>query len=287
MAYNLSMRPRVAAVIVSLLAVLLLGGWLLKRRADANQREHAAALARASREPGVVVVDPVLSPGVLEVELIPAGPSIELSVPATILVGREGLRWSPGGRTRFQDMAGKRDQRVSVIGEYLVEGPSLDIPQGGSGARVALRAIPIDASSVGPPFEKQLEILTTDPSDFLLVWKQSTVVVAESKVPRAGGRDALAARVEVEWKQMGSHRDPADRKLDRAVIRAPSGALFYEIFPLVDAILATKRSMILGGEGRVIPAFDVSVQPAITSPARRYDDLDGAPHRDPRVDEGR
>lgn len=284
MAYNLRMRPRVAAVVASLLAVLSLCGWLIKRRLDAKERDHAAAILRASREPGVVVLDPALSPGVLEVELIPAGPSIELSTPATILVGRESQRWPVGGRTRFQDMAGRRDQRISVIGDYLVEGPSLDIPQAGSGARVALRAIPIDPPTVAGQFERQLEILSVDPDDIIVVWKQSVIVVSETKVPRAGGRAALAALVQREWSQMGSHRDPSDRKLDRAVVRMPSGALFYEIFPLVDALLEPKRSMSVGGEQRVVPAFDVSVQPALTSRPRRNDDLDAENPRPPSIE---
>ncbi|HLM73358.1 MAG TPA: hypothetical protein VK459_11720 [Polyangiaceae bacterium] len=259
------MRHRLAAFILALLAVLMLGGWLIKRRNDRIEREHGAALARASREPGVLIPDPALSTGVIEIELIPAGPSIELSRPATIRFGHQTRRWSAGGRARFEEMPGKRNQRVSVVGEYLAELAALDVPPSGPGARIALRAIPIDLPAIGPPFERQLEISITDPKDIIVWWKQSNIVVAELKVPRAGPRDALAAVIQKEWMSSGAHRDPSDRRFDRAIIRFEPGALFQEIFPLVDAILATKRTITVGGETRSVPAFHVSVQPTLPS----------------------
>jgi hypothetical protein len=266
------MRPRLAVLILSVIAALMLGGWLIKRRIDGTRREHAAALARASREPGVLVPDPALSRGVIEIELIPAGPTIELSTPATIRLGQQTRRWSAGGRARFEEMAGKRGQRVSVLGEYIVEGASLDVPGSGSGARVALRAIPIDLPTIGAPFEKQLEIFGNDPNVIILLWKQSNIVVAETKVPRAAPRDALAAEIRKEWETHSRHRDPSDPRLDQAVVRfQPEAALFHEIFPLVEAILATRRTRTLGGESRSVPAFAVSVQPAFPSRAPRPD----------------
>lgn len=252
--------------------MLLLGGWFIKRRLELREeREHAAAVERAAREPGVLIPDPSLPPGVIVIELIPAGPSIELFDPATIRFGQSTRLWSPKSRARFEGMGGLRGQRVSVTGDYFAEGAWLDVPPGGSGARIALRAIPIDPPRIGPPFERQLEVSGMDPSHIILLWKVTNIVVAETKVPRAAPPDALAAAIKKDWERLGSHRDPSDRRIDRAVVRFEPGALFHEIFPLVDAILATKRTMAVAGEARVVPAFDVSVQPALPSPRPRPD----------------
>jgi hypothetical protein len=260
------MRHRLAGLITLILAALLLGGWFIKWRIDVNEREHEAALERASREPGVLVLDPALSSGVLEVELIPAGPSIELPMPASIRVGQRTLPWSAGRPARFEEMAGKRHQRISVVGEYLVESASVDVPPSGSGARIALRAIPIDPPMIGPPFEKQLEISTSDPDVIELLWKQTNIVVAARKVPRAGSRDALAAEIQKDWMMMGSHRDPSDRRFDWAIVRFETGWHFDDVFPLVDAILATRRTITRDGKSPTVPAFRVSVQPPLQRP---------------------
>ena len=266
------MRLRLAALIASILAVLLLGGWFIKRRLDLREeRERAAAIERASREPGVLIPDPSLPPGVIVIELIPAGPSIELSDPATIRFGQSTRLWSPKSRARFEEMGGLRGQRVSVTGDYFAESAWLDVPPGGSGARIALRAIPIDPPMIGAPFERQLEVSSTDPNHIVIWWKRENIVVAELKVPRAAPPGALAAAIKKEWESSGSHRDPSDRRLDRAVVRFEPGALFHDIFPLVDAILATKRTMAMAGEARVVPAFGVSVQPALPSSRPRRD----------------
>jgi hypothetical protein len=274
------MRLRLALLLASLLAVLILGGWFIKHRRDVNKREHAAALTRASREPGVLIPDPALSPGVIEVDLIPAGPSIELSTPAMIRVGQRTEEWSSGRPARFEEMAGKRDLRVSAVGEYLVEGALLDGPHGGSGARIALRAIPTDPPFIGSWTEKYLEVSSVDPKDIILWWKQSNVVIAETRVPRAAPREALAAEIQKEWVTHGWHRDPSDRRFDLAIIRFEPGTLFYEIFPLVDAILVPKRTINKDGESRSVPAFHVSLQPAPASP-RRNPDLDMGRPRSP------
>lgn len=266
MAYNRRMPARVKALIALLLAGVMLGGWYLKHRRDVNEREHAAALERTLREPGVLVADPALSPGIIAVELIPAGPTIDLPTPASIRLGQQTRLWSPGTRARFEERPGQRGIRVSVTGDYIAESAWLDVPLNGSGARVALRAIPIDPPMVGPPGEKQLEISSPNPSDIVIVWKQSSIVVSEIKVPRATPRDALAAAIQKEWAIQGSHRDPADRKFDRAIIRVEPGASFFDIFPLLDALLATRRTVSKDGEIRPVPAFYVSVQPVIPLP---------------------
>jgi hypothetical protein len=270
------MRLRIAALVASILAVLMLSGWwIITQRRNVTAREHAAALSRASREPGVLIPDPTLEPGVIMVELIPAGPSIELLEPAMIRIGQQTRQWSRGRRVRFVDMGGARNLRVSVLGDYLAEGAWLDWPRGGGGARVALRAIPIDPTMPSPPYERQLEISNKDPRDLIVWWKQSNIVVSETKVPRAAGRDAIAAHLQNEWTTQGYHRDPSDRRFDRAIVRFEPETHFHDVFPLVDAILATKRTINQAGEARSVPAFQVSLQPAPQVPPARPDLDDG------------
>lgn len=267
------MRLRLAALIAPILAVLLLGGWwFIEHRRDVIEREHAIAISRAAEEPGVLIPDPALSPGVIEIDLVPAGPSIELPEPATIRFGQQTRHWSPGRRASFEAMTGARNERISVLGDYLVESVRVDVPTSKTGAQVALRAIPIDPPMLGPTTEKQLEIDNSDPNDIIVVWKQGRVVVSETKVPRASGRAAHAAFIQKEWTMQGSHRDPMDRRFDWAVVRFGAEQIFLDIFPLVDAILATQRTVKLPDGGTdSVPAFRISLQPAPRRPPARPD----------------
>jgi hypothetical protein len=65
---------------------------------------------------------------------------------------------------------------------------------------------------------------------------------------------------------MGSHRDPSDRRFDWAIVRFETGWHFDDVFPLVDAILATRRTITRDGKSPTVPAFRVSVQPPLQRP---------------------
>lgn len=246
-------------MLVMVLITVMLSRWLLAQRTATTAREHVAAVARAAREPGTLIVDPALPAGVVEIDLIPGATDLELSRPATIRIGEQALPWEAGHGARFAGLAGKRELRVSVAGAYLVEDASLDVPAGGRGRRVSLRAIPIDPPAIGAPFERDLEVGPASPEAFFVWWKQLGIVVAEVRVPR----DALAAAIGKEWQTVGRYKDPAEPKRDRAVVRFEPTSPFPVVLAMVEAIVATKRTMLRGGERLTVPAFEVSVQPPL------------------------
>jgi hypothetical protein len=238
---------------------------LVEVREGAAAREHGAALVSAAAEPGRLVTDPLLPAGVVEVDLAAAAPDLEPHEPATVRVGARRSAWSPESPARFEGLARDRRHAVAITGPYLAEGVSFAVPTGAHGARLAVRAIPIDpwqaysAAAPGQTPEKVLEIDLTRLDALAVVWKVGPIVVSETTVPRPPG-PALAARVRDEWKQQGGHRDPADRKLDQAIVRVASTTPFDAIFPVAEAILATRRDLNRAGAVRSIPAFNVSVQ---------------------------
>jgi biopolymer transport protein ExbD len=91
-----------------------------------------------------------------------------------------------------------------------------------------------DAQVPGPPRpdtevqkiepEKQLNIEMRSTDKFVLIWKQAGTVISTLDVPRKDVIDKqgnvkvvrfpdLAAKVESEWKTVGTHRDPSDKKV--------------------------------------------------------------------------
>jgi biopolymer transport protein ExbD len=99
--------------------------------------------------------------------------------------------------------------------------------------------------------------------DFVLVWRQADVVVSEARMPRAaiaaGGSvryDDLAKRIAAEWKQHGSHTDPADRAVDRCVFHSDNDVPFSEIVAVMDAIYSAKREIAFAdGSRQTVPVF--------------------------------
>jgi hypothetical protein len=73
----------------------------------------------------------------------------------------------------------------------------------------------------------------------------------------------LAARFEAEWKDHRGHFDPSDKKVDQAIVRVGPTTPFAGIFAVVEALLATKRVIDVGGYGEAVAAFHVSVQPPL------------------------
>ncbi len=119
--------------------------------------------------------------------------------------------------------------------------------------------------------EARLHVQTTDPSKFLLVWKEGPTVVRSAEVPREPTRvkygndgktsvafPALAARIAEEWKSSGVHRDPADRKFDHAVVHAGNEMPYGEIVAIMDAVSHPQRGVVAGGKTAQAAAFEMT-----------------------------
>lgn len=101
--------------------------------------------------------------------------------------------------------------------------------------------------------------------EFELVWKQGATVISEVKVPKPDVSKAdipryvdLAKKFEEEWKQNGQHKDPADMKLDQAILHTDNRLPFKEIVAVLDALYTPKREMKLGNKTETVPAFNMT-----------------------------
>jgi biopolymer transport protein ExbD len=136
-----------------------------------------------------------------------------------------------------------------------------------------------DAQVPGPPRpdveqekvepEKQLHVMMASEDKFVLVWKQGSTTVDSIDVPRKdvvteqGAVEVvrfpdLAAKIESEWKAKGQHSNPADRKLDQAILHTDNKTEFKFIIGVIDAIYQTHRDMNLGPKLDKVPAFNIT-----------------------------
>lgn len=129
-----------------------------------------------------------------------------------------------------------------------------------------------DAAGLPCKPEARLHVQTTDPTKFVLVWKEGPTVVRTAEVPREANRvkvgkdnktivtfPALAARITEEWKAAGSHRDPTDKKFDKAVVHAGNDMPYGEIVAVMDAVSQPQRSVPAGhGKNAQIAAFEMT-----------------------------
>ena len=119
--------------------------------------------------------------------------------------------------------------------------------------------------------EARLHVQTTDPTKFLLVWKEGPTVVRSAEVPREASRTrvgkdgktivafpALAARITEEWKSAGVHRDPSDRRFDHAVVHAGNDMAYGEIVAVMDAVSQPKRPVATSGRTAQTAAFEMT-----------------------------
>ena len=113
--------------------------------------------------------------------------------------------------------------------------------------------------------EKMLTVEMKQDDNFVLIWKSGQTVHATETVPRKGvptivASDTvmrypdLAAKITEQWKEYGSHKADDARKLDQAIISVDNQRPFSDIVAVVDAIYATKRTLM----GKEINAFNVT-----------------------------
>ncbi|MBK6694299.1 MAG: biopolymer transporter ExbD [Myxococcales bacterium] len=138
-----------------------------------------------------------------------------------------------------------------------------------------------DAQVPGPPRpdveqekvepEKQLHVEMRQEDKFVLVWKQGSTVVNSIDVPRNDAKSVtmnksqasarypeLAAKIADEWKNVGSHRDPSDKKLDQAILHTDNKTEYFKLIGVIDAIYQTRRQINVGGKAEPVPAFNVT-----------------------------
>ena len=125
----------------------------------------------------------------------------------------------------------------------------------------------IEINKVEP--EKQLHIEMRGADKFVLIWKQAGTVISTVDVPRKDVVEKegqvkvirfpdLAAKVESEWKTVGSHRDATDKKLDQAILHTDNETPYGAIIGVIDAVYQVHRPFTVGGKSETVPAFNIT-----------------------------
>ncbi len=123
---------------------------------------------------------------------------------------------------------------------------------------------PDPTQEVTPQTPEKVLNVNIGPEEFTLTWKQGAVVAAEVKVPKPSNAGDppkygdLAKKFEEEWKIHGSHKDPADTKVDQAILHADNRLPFKEIIAVLDALYMPKREMKLGEKVQTVPVFNMT-----------------------------
>jgi biopolymer transport protein ExbD len=135
-----------------------------------------------------------------------------------------------------------------------------------------------DAQVPGPPREvepdkvepeKTLHVEMRQPEKFVLVWKQAGTVISTVDVPRKDNLQVkegkksirfpeLAAKIESEWKTVGTHREGSDKKFDQAVLHTDNETAYVYLIGVIDAIYQAHRPYQVGGKVEQVPAFNVT-----------------------------
>jgi biopolymer transport protein ExbD len=138
-----------------------------------------------------------------------------------------------------------------------------------------------DAQVPGPPRpteevqkiepEKQLHIEMKAPDKFTLIWKQAGTVISTIDVPRKNPESPvkngtvdtyrypdLAAKIESEWKTVGTHRTDSDTKLDQAILHTDNETPYSKLIGVIDAIYQVHRPYKTGSKTELVPAFNVT-----------------------------
>jgi biopolymer transport protein ExbD len=104
--------------------------------------------------------------------------------------------------------------------------------------------------------------LYSNPTEFVLTWKQGSTVISESRMERKsidGSYPDLADKITEEWNTHGAHKDASDRAIDRCVFHSDNQEPFSEVVAVMDAIYNAKREMILvDGQRRKVPVFNMA-----------------------------
>ena len=198
-------------------------------------------------EPGQIVLDRRLGPGMLQVELVPLASwgSYDVTTPAHVIVtpGSKAL-WKPGMPVMFTHLSRNKPLRVEVDGDYLVSPvPTFVMPRDvGVRLRVGvlnlLRSpLPV-ATNVEP--EKILHLVIA-PESYTSRWASGRVLHAESKIVKS--KPDLAKEIQKQWKEYGNHQSDRDPKLDTAIIYFGPDEPLTELVSVGGAVSYAQREM--------------------------------------------
>jgi biopolymer transport protein ExbD len=128
-----------------------------------------------------------------------------------------------------------------------------------------------DAAGAPCKAEARLHVQAEDPTKFVLVWREGVTAVRTAEVAREpsrrhAGKDGktvvtfptLATKIEEEWRTAGVHRDPTDRKFDKAVVHTGNDMAYAEIVAVMDAVSQPKRPLSSGGRTAPTSAFEMT-----------------------------
>jgi biopolymer transport protein ExbD len=113
--------------------------------------------------------------------------------------------------------------------------------------------------------EAKLHVETSDPTKFVLAWKQGRTVLRTTEVARDTKKATkiaypnLATKVSEEWKASGNHRESSDKRFDRAVVHAANDMPYAELIAVMDAVAQPKRPVSNGSTRIETTAFDVTL----------------------------
>lgn len=126
------------------------------------------------------------------------------------------------------------------------------------------------APEEGAPVDKRLDVHVRADGPFEIAWvrledEYDRRPVARDVEDREGGAffPALRAAIVETGEQHHAHRDPADRRFDRAVLRVGPGVRTTDVLGVRATILSILRPRTFAGESAPaeVPAFDVGVLP--------------------------
>jgi biopolymer transport protein ExbD len=113
--------------------------------------------------------------------------------------------------------------------------------------------------------EPKLHVMSSDPTKFVLAWKEGTTTVRSIDVPREQHASrgtmrfpTLAERVAAEWRDTGRHRDSSDRRFDQAVVHASNEMPYGELVAVMDAVAMPKRALSVAGKAERTSAFEIT-----------------------------
>ncbi len=258
------------------LAVVAIAPPLLLTQDRVEARTHARVFAQVARElgalPGRPVADCDLPAGTLLVELAPALPDFELERPATIHAGGDlQARWIKGTAARFDRLSG--DAALRVSGPYVADAVALSLPSAACGARVLLPVLPRHAHGPLPVMagDRVLHLDVRDPARPTLRWMVEDLVHSEVSLADVRGRPQLDALFRDQWRMLGGHLDPADRRFDQAVVTVAPDAELASVLPFVEALQSVRRTTTSAGVTRDVASFQITLQTPDTRPRRPPD----------------